>query len=254
LPGEIFAPLVAALVGACIGSFVATLASRAPESWSGMWLGRSRCPACKRPLQARDLVPLLSWLGLRGRCRYCGADLGLWYPAIELAAAAIGLISMILLPSPVSWLAALLGWWLLALAAIDLVDWTLPDSLTLPLVLVGLLLAISGDTAGLPALATPFEAATGAALGYGSLAGLAYVYRRVRGREGLGLGDAKLLAAAGAWLGPGPLPTLLLGAALLGLVMAVSYRRPLRAETALPFGPPLALASWAGYLFLALSS
>jgi leader peptidase (prepilin peptidase)/N-methyltransferase len=199
-------------------------------------------------------VPLLSWLGLRGRCRYCGAALGLWYPAIELAAAAIGLISMVLLPAPVSWLAALLGWWLLALAAIDLVDWTLPDSLTLPLLLAGLLLAIGGDAAGLSALATPLEAAAGAALGYGSLAGLAYVYRRIRGREGLGLGDAKLLAAAGAWLGPGPLPTLLLAAALLGLVMAISYRKPLRAETALPFGPPLALAFWATYLLLALSS
>lgn len=246
--------MAAALAGACIGSFVATLALRTPQGWSGMWLGRSRCPACKRPLDARDLVPLLSWLMLRGRCRYCGAPLGLWYPAIELAAAAAGLISMILLPAPVSWLSALLGWWLLALAAIDLVDWTLPDSLTLPLLLAGLLLAVGGDTVGLPALATPLEAAAGAALGYGSLAGLAYVYRRIRGREGLGLGDAKLLAAAGAWLGPGALPILLLAAALLGLAMAIAYRRPLRAETALPFGPPLALAFWASYLLLTSSS
>lgn len=246
-------PVAAALVGACVGSFVATLALRTPQGWSGMWLGRSKCPACKRPLQARDLVPLLSWLGLRGRCRHCGAALGLWYPAIELAAAVVGLVSMILLPAPVSWLAAVLGWWLLALAAIDLVDWTLPDGLTLPLLLAGLLLAAGGDTLGLAVLASPLEAALGAALGYGSLAALAYVYRRVRGREGLGLGDAKLLAAAGAWLGPGPLPILLLAAALLGLVMAISYRTPLRAEMALPFGPPLALAFWAGYLLLALS-
>lgn len=242
--------VIAALVGACVGSFVATLALRAPQGWSGMWLGRSSCPSCRHPLRAADLVPIASWLWQRGRCRYCGAAVGGWYPLVELAAAAVGVLPLALLPLPEACLAMLLGWWLLALALIDLVDWTLPDVLTLPLILAGLLLAAGRERLGLMPLPTLSEAMLGAALGYASLAALAYLYRRVRQREGLGLGDAKLFAAAGAWLGAVRLPSVLLAAALLGLAMVVLRREPLRAETALPFGPALALAFWSGLVWL----
>jgi leader peptidase (prepilin peptidase)/N-methyltransferase len=214
-----------------------------------MWGGRSRCPACRTPLRAADLVPLLSWLRLRGRCRYCGAALGAWYPLVELAAAAIGALSLALLPAPTAWLAALLGWWLLALATIDLVAWVLPDILTLPLIVAGLLLAAWGGP--LSGLASPGSSALGATFGYLALAGIGLAYRRLRGREGLGLGDAKLLAAAGAWLGIERLPVVLLAAALLGLALALLQHRELKAETALPFGPALALAFWGTFVLAA---
>lgn len=219
-----------------------------------MWTGRSRCRACHATLCVVDLVPLLSWLALRGRCRYCGAALGLWYPCVELAAAVIGGLSFAALPSPEAWIATVLGWWLLALATIDLVAWLLPDALTLPLVGAGLLLAAWGEPLlGFVPPTSLAGAAMGAAGGYLALAGIAFAYRRLRGREGLGLGDAKLLAAAGAWLGAERLPLIVLAAALLGLGLAVLQRRELRAETALPFGPALALAFWGGFVLAVLS-
>lgn len=212
-----------------------------------MWWGRSQCPACGITLQPADLVPLWSWLRARGRCRHCGARLSLWYPLVELAAIAIGALSVLLLPLPEAWLAAVLGWWLLALALIDLRAWLLPDTLTLPLLAAGLAAAAMG----LPPGTSLANAVGGAAAGYAALAGLGYVYRRLRGREGLGLGDAKLLGAAGAWLGLDSLPWVVLAAALLGLVLALAQRQPMRAETAVPFGPALALAFWAVFLLLA---
>lgn len=212
-----------------------------------MWWGRSQCPACGITLRPADLVPLWSWLRARGRCRHCGARLSPWYPLVELAAIAIGALSVLLLPLPEAWLAAVLGWWLLALALIDLRAWLLPDTLTLPLLAAGLAAA----ALGLPPGTSVASAVGGAAAGYGTLAGLGHVYRRLRGREGLGLGDAKLLGAAGAWLGLDSLPWVVLAAALLGLVLALAQRQPMRAETAVPFGPALALAFWGVFLLLA---
>ena len=121
---------------------------------------------------------------------------------------------------PSAWLAALLGWWLLALALIDLRAWRLPDVLTLPLIAAGLAAAALGL---LPAVDL-LHALAGAAVGYLALAGIGWAYRRLRGRDGLGLGDAKLLAAAGAWLGVESLPWLVLIAALLGLALALAAR------------------------------
>jgi leader peptidase (prepilin peptidase)/N-methyltransferase len=215
-----------------------------------MWWGRSRCPACGATLRPRDLVPLGSWLALRGRCRYCGGRMGVWYPLVELAAATIGAVPFLLLPGPEAWVAAVLGWWLLALALIDLVAWILPDALTLPLILAGLLLAALGAREpGLPISTPPLlDAAAGAVLGYLGLAAIGWAYHRLRGREGLGLGDAKLFAAAGAWLGAGQLPLFLLVAGVMGLVMALARRQELRAETEVPFGPALALAFWVLFL------
>lgn len=237
--------LAACLLGACVGSFVGTLVLRAPDGWRGMWWGRSHCEACGITLTPADLIPLWSWLWARGRCRHCGARLGLWYPLVELAAIAIAALPVMLLSPPEAWIAAALGWWLLALALIDLRTWLLPDALTLPLLLAGLAAA----ALGLPPGTSLASAVGGAAAGYAVLAGLGYVYQWLRGRDGLGLGDAKLLGAVGAWLGLDSLPWVVLTAALLGLVLALAQRRPLRAETAVPFGPALALAFW-GVLLL----
>jgi leader peptidase (prepilin peptidase)/N-methyltransferase len=219
-----------------------------------MWWGRSRCPACGATLEARDLVPLGSWLLAGGRCRHCGGRLGAWYPLVELGAAAVGGLSLGLLPAPEAWLAALLGWWLLALALIDIRSWLLPDALTLPLLAAGLLLAAWGEFGGprpSPTGVTLAGSLVGAAAGFSALAGIGYAYLRWRGREGLGLGDAKLLAAAGAWLGAATLPWVVLLAATAGLALAVARGGNLRAETPVPFGPSLALAFWSCFLALA---
>ena len=144
------------------------------------------------------------------------------------------------------WLDCLFGWWLLALGWIDLRSWLLPDILTLPLIIAGLAVAFALDPDQLT------QHALGAALGYLSLVAVAASYRALRGREGLGRGDAKLLAASGAWLGAAALPQVILIAALSALAAAGCLRLSgmrLGIHSALPFGPFLALATWLLWLF-----
>lgn len=222
---------------------------REQSGWRGMLLGRSSCPACGTRLTARDLIPLWSWLAAQGSCRHCGAGLPAFYPLVELGAAAIGALALSMVDPPYSLIAATLGWWLLALALIDLRSWRLPDVLTLPLIGAGIIAA----TLGLLPAVDLLHALAGATVGYLVLAGIGWAYRRLRGRDGLGLGDAKLLAAGGAWLGVESLPWLVLIAAVLGLALALVRTQPIRAETAVPFGPPLALAFWGLFLAQAAS-
>ncbi|HJU16493.1 MAG TPA: prepilin peptidase, partial [Stellaceae bacterium] len=195
-----------------IGSFLGVLIRRLPERRPIAW-ARSACEHCGRRLAARDLVPLVSWLSARGRCRGCGQPIGWFYPAVELAALAVALAALAA-DSGRWWLDCLLGWWLLVLAWVDARCWLLPDALTLPLVLAGLIAA-----AGLAPDAL-LDRALGAALGYAILAGIAFFYRKARGRDGLGGGDAKLLAASGAWVGAGGLPSVIFLAAAAALVAA----------------------------------
>ena len=228
-----------------IGSFLGVVIRRLPEGQALVW-ARSRCDRCGAVLRAGELVPLVSWITSRGRCRHCGAWLGSFYPAIELAALAVAAIALLVDDAETAWLDALLGWWLLTLAWIDLRRWILPDVLTLPLILAGLLAAVGFDPDALA------ERALGAALGYLALRLVAWAYVCLRGREGLGRGDTKLLAAGGAWLGAMALPQVILVAAVSALLAAAALRlsgTPLRAHSALPFGPFLALAIWALWLF-----
>ncbi|HMR32158.1 MAG TPA: prepilin peptidase [Geminicoccaceae bacterium] len=235
-----------ATIGLCVGSFLSTLAARSEEGFAGLWLGRSRCPRCEIPLTAHDLVPLVSFALMRGRCRHCGQPIALAYPLTELAAGAVGLVPALMLPLVPAVVGAALGWWLLGLALIDLRILRLPDAMTLPLLAIGLVLAWL-QPAALPT--PPFrEAAVAAAFGGLSLAAIAYGYLRLRGREGLGLGDAKLCAAAGAWVGMEPLPWVILSGALMGLGLALLLYRRLEATAVVPFGAPMALAFWLLYL------
>jgi leader peptidase (prepilin peptidase)/N-methyltransferase len=218
---------------------------RLPEEGS-LVRGRSRCEHCGAVLTVRDLAPFASWLATAGRCRHCGARLGWFYPAVELAALALALIALGVDHGAAAWLDFLLGCWLLALGWIDVDHGVLPDSLTLPLIAVGLLVVgtLQPDDVA--------DRVPGAALGYLFLAGVAWAYRRLRGREGLGLGDAKLFAAAGAWVGAFALPSVLLGAAVSALAAAavmVLCGRSLSRSSALPFGPFLAAATWAVWLY-----
>ena len=228
-----------------IGSFLGVVIRRLPEGRALVW-ARSRCDSCAAVLRVGELVPLVSWITSRGRCRHCGAWLGSFYPAVELAALAVAAMALLVDDAQTAWLDALLGWWLLTLAWIDLRRWVLPDALTLPLILAGLLAAVAFNPGNLT------ERGLGAALGYLALRLVAWAYVRLRGREGLGQGDAKLLAAAGAWLGALALPQVVLIAALSALLAAAALRisgTPVRAHSALPFGPFLALAIWALWLW-----
>src|SRR5262249_54072479 len=174
-----------------VGSFLGVVITRLPEGRPVIW-GRSACKACGGTLAARDLVPLLSWLLLRGRCRRCGHALGWFYPAVGLAAFAVAAIAGAVNGAIQGWLDFPFGWWLLAPGWIDLRRFLQPDALTLPLLVVGLVTAAVTDPGHLA------DHAAAALLGYLVMRIIAELYMRLRGREGLGQGDAKLLAAAGA--------------------------------------------------------
>jgi len=194
-------------------------------------------------------VPLVSWLLARGRCRRCKAPIGEFYPLVELAALGVVVWAGTLDTEAALWLDCLLGWGLLTLAWIDAEHLLLPDILTLPLILFGL------GAAWYLRWPPLVDAAAGAAVGYLSFRLLALAYRWLRGRDGLGAGDAKLLAAGGAWLGWQALGDVVLGAALAGILWFIATRRPGTDEprsdeppaagpAELPFGPALAVAIW----------
>lgn len=237
-------PLLA--VAPFVGSFLGVLIRRLPEG-RAVGLARSACEHCGVALRARELVPMASYLWQRGKCRHCGAAIDPFHLAIELIAIGVPLWAILAEPDPDRlWADCLLGWTLLALSWIDWRWMLLPDRLTLPLLLAGLLLTWWWQPGSVG------NHAAAAAIGYLALRGVAWCYRVLRGREGMGAGDAKLLGAAGAWLGLTPLPMVVLLAALLGLaaagLLALSGRR-LHAGTALPFGPCLAAATWVVWLY-----
>jgi leader peptidase (prepilin peptidase)/N-methyltransferase len=227
-----------------IGSFIGVVIRRLPDGQPIIW-SRSVCEGCGAVLRPRDLLPLVSWVLARGRCRRCGYPLGWFYPGVEIAALIVALIALAVDDMPSATLDCLFGWWLLTLAWIDVRRWLLPDLLTLPLIVAGLGVAAALDPD------TVLDRALGAALGYIVLRAIAAVYRALRQHEGLGGGDAKLLGAAGAWVGVTALPQVILLAALAGLLAAAALRLGgvrLHARSALPFGPFLALATWTIWL------
>jgi leader peptidase (prepilin peptidase)/N-methyltransferase len=202
-----------------------------------LWLPRSACPQCGHLITVLENIPLLSWLWLRGRCSACGTPISTRYPLVELLVA--------LLSAAAAWKwgvslqtvgALLLVWSLIALAFIDLDTTLLPDSLTLPLLWLGLLFNLGGHFASLP------DAVIGAMAGYLVLWSVYWLFKLATGKEGMGFGDFKLLAAIGAWLGWQLLPvTLLLSSvvgAAIGVAMIVLIKHDRRVP--IPFGPYLA--------------
>jgi leader peptidase (prepilin peptidase)/N-methyltransferase len=235
------------VLGAVIGSFLAAILVRWPEGRSVM-RGRSSCDGCGRTLRAVELVPILSWFWVRGKCRTCGAAIDKRHLAVEAGAALVGLTAILAHPLPAAAFTAFFGWWLFLLAALDVEHQWLPDRLTLPLIPAGLAVAYAGVGPGLE------ERLLGAAAGFLALELIRQLYRLARGREGLGGGDPKLLAAIGAWLGWASLPFVMLGAGLLGLAAVAMMRlrgRAVSGADRLPLGTLLALAAWPLWLLLA---
>jgi leader peptidase (prepilin peptidase) / N-methyltransferase len=236
------------LLAPFIGSFIGVIVTRC-ESPRSVILGRSSCISCGVRVRTRDLIPVLSWLFLRGRCRSCSQPIGLLHPMIELAALIVALWSALLFTGGLLWASCFFGWTLLTLAATDLKYYLLPDFLTLPLILAGLLVAWIFDSP------TLLPNAIGAGAGYLFLVVLRRLYWQLRKREGIGLGDAKLLAASGAWVSWSGLPSVILLGALAGLIFAPFEvkRAPSLSLTRIPFGTFLCLSTWIVWLYGPLS-
>ena len=207
---------------------------------------RSACPACGHRITALENVPVLSWLILRGKCSACAARISARYPLVELATA--------LLSAYVAWrfgftakafAGLLFVWALVALACIDLDTFYLPDNITLPLAWAGLLVNLFGLFTELP------SAVLGAVAGYLTLWTVYWLFKWATGKEGMGYGDFKLLAALGAWLGWQMILPIVLGSALVGAVVGIALMLRFGRDRSMPmaFGPYLAAAGWLMLMF-----
>jgi leader peptidase (prepilin peptidase) / N-methyltransferase len=251
----------AIVLGLVIGSFLSVVVHRLPimleRAWRdevgdatgeppaddglppryNLWLPRSACTQCGHTLRAWENIPVLSYLMLRGRCSACGTRVSFRYPLLELASAACAVASLVSFGPSLMALAAFgLCATLLATSAIDIDTHLLPDSITLPLLWAGLIVNFDGLFTSL------HDAVLGAIAGYLTLWCVHWIFKLVRGIEGMGYGDFKLLAALGAWLGWAALPQIVLIAAVAGAVvgLAATWRGRMRFEEPLPFGPFLA--------------
>lgn len=206
----------------------------------------SHCPGCEAPIRPWQNIPVLSYLLLRGRCANCGISIGWRYPVTEAITGLASLAVAMVIPLGPDLLAALiLTWCLIALAGIDIDTQLLPDNITLPLLWLGLLYNLFLG----PVLLA--DAVIGAAAGYLLLWSVYWLFRLATGKEGMGFGDFKLLAALGAWLGWQSLPLIVLLSSVVGAVLgiAIIVLRGKDRSQPLPFGPYLAMAGWLTLLY-----
>jgi leader peptidase (prepilin peptidase)/N-methyltransferase len=247
-----------ALLGLIVGSFLNVVIHRLPKMMELDWkkqfaelhgkefpvqapynliIPRSSCPVCSHAISAWENIPVISFLILRGRCRNCGAKISVRYPIVELSSGMLCAFAgwhFGVGPSAVGALALI--WALLALTAIDLDTQLLPDDITMPLLWTGLLFNLFG------VFATLSSAVVGAMAGYLALWAVYWLFKLATGKEGMGYGDFKLLAALGAWLGWQMLPLIILISSLVGalvgitLIVAFKHGR----NIPIPFGPYLA--------------
>jgi len=251
---------IAALFGLAIGSFLNVVVYRLPRMMERDWAAqcaelagtglppqpvfnlarpRSRCPSCSAPIGALHNLPLISWIALRGRCAACSAPIAARYPLVEATTGAVaGFLAWHYGFGPLAVLAFGFCATMLALALIDFDTQLLPDGLTLPLLWAGLLVNVWGVFAPLQ------DAVVGAMAGYLCLWTVYWGFKLVTGREGMGYGDFKLLAAIGAWLGWQVLPLVILLSSLAGAAIGIALIAAARLgrSVPMPFGPYLAIA------------
>jgi prepilin signal peptidase PulO-like enzyme (type II secretory pathway) len=238
---EVFLILAGLLVGSAIDAAADRFAREQP--WAG---GRSRCGSCERQLKWYELVPVVSWLVLLGRCRTCRAPIGYAAPLTEIAGALVAAAAVFWAAPGELVFTVLFGWLLLTLAAIDLRTYLLPDPLNAAVLMLGAAMVVA---------TRPDDwllHGAGAAIGFGLLWLVETGYRRLRGRDGLGRGDAKLLGAIGAWVGAAGIAPVLLVASLSGisaaLVLSARNSKALSGQTVIAFGPWIALGGFAIWL------
>lgn len=257
----------AAVLGLLVGSFLNVVIHRLPRMMERGWAGqcaelagreadagpaynlvvpRSACPSCGHVLRAIENVPVISWLALRGRCSNCSARISPRYPVVELAGGVAAFAAIWAFGPTAKGLAAcVLLWTLIALAFIDADTQLLPDDLTLPLLWAGLVANLFG-------LFVPLASAViGAIAGYLVLWTVYWLFKLIRGKEGMGYGDFKLLAALGAWLGWPMLPQIILVSSVLGALGGILAILAKGRDGAmpLPFGPWLAGAGAVALFF-----
>ncbi|USH02836.1 A24 family peptidase [Grimontia kaedaensis] len=261
---------LASLFGLIVGSFLNVVIYRFPKMMESQWrqechecfpddmpapkesdifnlsLPRSHCPSCQAPVRAIDNIPVLSWLILGGKCRSCKTKISVRYPLIEILTAVLsGFVAFTLTGY---WSLAVIGatFVLVALCFIDLDTMLLPDQMTIPLMWAGILLALVGVSP------VPLQdAVIGAMAGYLSLWTVFQLFKILTGKEGMGYGDFKLLAALGAWLGWQTLPMVVLMASFVGAIGGIIMMRVKGTgkETPFSFGPYLAIAGWISLLW-----
>ncbi|MEX2124531.1 MAG: A24 family peptidase [Woeseia sp.] len=233
--------------------FASTPTTDLPEEPVDLVTPRSRCPSCGKQITALQNIPVISYLLLRGRCANCKTSISARYPVVELMTALLAAFAAWRFGFGVEAAAAvLLTFALIAISVIDVDHQIIPDSISLPLVWIGLLLSLFHPVAGADVLfAEPKTAIVGAMAGYLSLWCVYHLFRLLTGKEGMGYGDFKLLAALGAWLGWQMLPLIILLSAVVGACVGIAMiviRRHDR-NVPIPFGPYLAAAGWIAMLY-----
>ena len=252
--------VVIAVLGLCIGSFLNVVIYRLPKIMEQEWryecaillngsatetpvltLSKpaSTCPKCQHKIRWYENIPLISWIVLGGKCSTCKASIGIRYPVVELITMFASIVVVMTFGPTFKMLAALvLTWVLIALTGIDFDTQLLPDSLTLPLAGLGLLV----NTQGL--FTSPTQSIWGYVIGFLVLWLVYIVFKLITGKEGMGYGDFKLLAALGAWLGPLMLPMIILLSSLVGAIIGIVLLKIRNENQPFAFGPFLAIAGW----------
>jgi leader peptidase (prepilin peptidase) / N-methyltransferase len=266
-PGSLLPAVFAGVLGLLIGSFLNVVIHRLPKMMQresdnyvaqesdrplphtdryNLMVPRSACPHCGHRIGAIENIPVISYLFLRGKCIECKAPISVRYPIVEALSGALSAALIWHFGSGIAGLSTLLFTYLLiAMTFIDADTQLLPDDLTFPLLWIGLLINLNGTFVPLN------EAVVGAAAGYLSLWSIYWLFKLVTGKEGMGYGDFKLLAALGAWLGWKMLPVIILLSSLVGAIIGVSlilFARHGR-NNPIPFGPYLAAAGMIALLY-----
>jgi leader peptidase (prepilin peptidase)/N-methyltransferase len=266
-PGNAFVAVAAGIFGLMIGSFLNVVIHRLPKMMQresdnyvahesgkplphtdryNLMVPRSACPHCGHQITALENIPVISWLFLRGKCSNCKAPISARYPIVELLTAVVSALLVWRFGSGLAGLATLVfAWMLIAMTLIDFDTQLLPDDLTLPLLWCGLLVNMNGTFVPLD------EAVIGAVAGYLSLWSVYWLFKLTTGKEGMGYGDFKLLAALGAWLGWKMLPVIILLSSVVGAVVGIALIALAKhgRDKPIPFGPYLAAAGMLALLY-----